>query len=100
GRYLLDLAQALGEHDLRIECRDFDVDALAQGRALAAERGLHNVRYLRHDALDAVALAAMPPADVVVVAGLYEILLDEPAIRASLEAIHTSLPRGGLLVLT
>jgi hypothetical protein len=47
-----------------------------------------------------VALAAMPPADVVVVAGLYEILLDEPAIRASLKAIRTSLPRGGLLVLT
>jgi hypothetical protein len=44
GRYLLDLAQALGEHDLNIECRDYDADALAQGRALAAERGLHNVR--------------------------------------------------------
>jgi hypothetical protein len=58
------------------------------------------VRYVRHDALDAVALAAMRPADVVVVAGLYEILLDEAAIRASLRAIHTSMPREGLLVLT
>jgi SAM-dependent methyltransferase len=100
GRYLLDLAAALGEHDLSIECRDFDADALAQGRALAAERGLRNVRYVRHDALDAEALAAMPVADVVVVAGLYEILLDEPAIRASLHALQRWLPDGGLLVLT
>jgi SAM-dependent methyltransferase len=100
GRYLLDLATALGEHDLSIECRDYDADALAQGRALAAERGLRNVRFVRHDALDATELAKMPPADVVVVSGLYEILLDESAIRASLTAIQSSLPRGGLLVLT
>jgi hypothetical protein len=36
----------------------------------------------------------------VVVSGLYEILLDEAAIRASLGAIGELLPRGGLLVLT
>ena len=102
GRYLLDLAAALGPDGLEIECRDADADALALGRALAAERGLSdNVRFAQHDALDAQALAAIRPRpDVVVVSGLYEILLDEQAICASLQGVASLLPTGGLLVLT
>ena len=101
GRYLLDLAERLRGDDLSIECRDADADALAHGGTEAAARGLANVRYTRHDALDAAALAAIRPApDVVVASGLYEILLDEDAIRASLRGIGALLPPGGLLVLT
>jgi len=37
---------------------------------------------------------------VVVVSGLYEILLDVEAIRASLQGVARLLPGGGLLVLT
>ena len=37
---------------------------------------------------------------MVVASGLYEILLDEDAIRASLRGIGALLPPGGLLVLT
>jgi 1-acyl-sn-glycerol-3-phosphate acyltransferase len=101
GRYLLDLAEGLGGDDLAIECRDADADALARGRTLAASRGLTNVCYVQHDALDAAALAAIRPVpDVVVASGLYEILLDDDAIRASLCGIGALLPPGGLLVLT
>jgi SAM-dependent methyltransferase len=101
GRYLLELAADLGGDDLAIECRDADTDALVLGRELAAERGLHNVRYVQHDALDPTALAAIRPRpDIVVVSGLYEILLDEAAIRASLVGIGQLLPCGGMLVLT
>lgn len=101
GRYLLDLAEGLGADGLSIECRDADPDALARGRALAARRGLANVTYARHDALDADVLPAIRPRpDVVVVSGLYEILLDEAAIRRSLRGLAELLPCGGLLVLT
>jgi SAM-dependent methyltransferase len=101
GRYLLDIAAELGPEGISIECRDADEDALENGRALAAERGLTNVSYVRHDALDPSALAAIRPRpDVVVVSGLYEILVDEHAIRASLRGIAELLPPGGLLVLT
>lgn len=101
GRYLLDLAEGLGGDDLAIECRDADADALARGRALAAARGLANVCYTQHDALDPAGLAAIRPLpDVVVASGLYEILLDDDAIRASLRGIGALLPPGGLLVLT
>lgn len=101
GRYLLDLAESVGGSDLTIECRDADTDALALGRTLAASRGLHNVRYVHHDALDAVALEAIRPRpDVVVVAGLYEILTDDDAVRGSLRGVAGLSPPGGLLVLT
>jgi SAM-dependent methyltransferase len=100
GRYLLDLAETLGGDDLSIECRDFDMDALVQGRAQAAARGLHNVSYVQHDALDPLQLARIEPADLVVVSGLYEILTDERAIRSSLSALRTRLRPDGLLVLT
>jgi SAM-dependent methyltransferase len=100
GRYLLDLAEALGGDDLEIECRDFDMDALVQGRARAARRGVRNVTFVQHDALDATQLARIEPADVIVISGLYEILTDERAIRTSLQALSARLNRGGLLVLT
>jgi SAM-dependent methyltransferase len=100
GRYLVDLAEALGGSDLSIECRDADYEALVLGRALVAQQGVPNVEYVQHDALDASALAAIPPADVIVISGLYEILLDAPAIRASLRGIHAALKPHGLLVLT
>lgn len=102
GRYLLDLAQELGPcATLSIECRDADADAIQLGRSLAAERDLTNVRYVRHDALDASALESIRPRpDIVVVSGLYEILLDEDAIRGSIGGVHRLLPSGGILVLT
>jgi SAM-dependent methyltransferase len=101
GRYLVDLACALDGQDLSVECRDADADAIALGRRLAAARGLDNVRYVQHDALDAAAVEAIRPRpDIAVVSGLYEILLDETAIRGSLGGIARLLSSGGILVLT
>jgi SAM-dependent methyltransferase len=101
GRYLLDVAVALGTEGLEIECRDLDEQALELGRTLAAQRRLTNVTYRRGNALDpAELLAIRPRPDVVVVSGLYEILLDDAAIRTSLSGIAALLPPDGMLVLT
>jgi len=101
GRYLLDLAVDLGDFDLSVECRDADADALALGQRLATERGVSNVSYLQHDALNPEAVAEIRPRpDVVVVSGLYEILVDEAAIRRSLGGVARLLASGGVLVLT
>jgi SAM-dependent methyltransferase len=101
GRYLLDVAAALGPDGLELDLRDADRDAVAQGRALAARLGVTNAAYREHDALDADALAAIRPRpDVAVVSGLYEILLDDRAIQASLGGLGALLPRGGVLLVT
>ncbi len=101
GRSLLDVAAELGVEGLEIECRDLDEQALELGRTLAAERGLTNVAYRQGNALDPAELVVIRPRpDVVVVSGLYEILLDDAAIRASLADIAALLPPHGILVLS
>jgi SAM-dependent methyltransferase len=101
GRYLLDVAGKVGRQGVELDCRDADPDALAQGRRLAAELGLGNVTYRRHDALDPEGLGAIRPRpDVAVVSGLYEIVLDDRAVEASLRALGELLAPGGLLVVT
>jgi SAM-dependent methyltransferase len=101
GRYLLDLAELVGPAGLALMARDADGDALAQGRRLAAARGIECIDFAVHDALDAAALAATEPVpDVVVASGLYEILTDDAAVRRSLRGIRALLRPGGLVVVT
>jgi hypothetical protein len=101
GRYLLDVARLVGPLGLELDCRDADDGALAQGRRLALELGLRNTSFTRHDALDPAGLSAIRPRpDVAVVSGLYEIVLDDGAVRASLSALVGLLPPSGLLVVT
>jgi SAM-dependent methyltransferase len=101
GRYLLDVARLVGTAGLELDCRDADADALSRGRRLAAGLGLANTTFARHDALDPAGLAAIRPRpDVAVVSGLYEIVLDDAAVRASLGALAGLLGPGGLMVVT
>ncbi|HEY3107202.1 MAG TPA: class I SAM-dependent methyltransferase family protein [Chloroflexota bacterium] len=101
GRYLLDLADLVGSEGLDLMARDADSGAVARGRALAEARGVACADFAVHDALDPTALAATRPVpDVVVASGLYEILTDDAAVRASLGGIQALLPPGGLVVVT
>jgi SAM-dependent methyltransferase len=100
-RYLLDLAEVVGPDGVHLMARDADPEAVAAGRALAAARGVGCLDFAVHDALDPAALAATRPVpDVVVAAGLYEILTDDAAVRRSLAGAHALLPPGGLLIVT
>ncbi|MGW6456148.1 class I SAM-dependent methyltransferase family protein [Streptomyces sp. NPDC055078] len=98
GRYLQDLAEEYPPGTIRVECRDLDRTGLAQGERQARERGLTHISYAHGDALDPVAPDRAP--DVIVVSGLYELLLDEAAIAASVERLRALLAPGGVLVFT
>ncbi|WP_246260647.1 class I SAM-dependent methyltransferase family protein [Streptomyces typhae] len=99
GRYLQDLAAEYGPGRLRVVCRDLVPAGLRQGERLARERGLSHVSYEIGDALDPKEPDAGAP-DVVVVSGLYELLLDDEAIRESVERLRWLLAPGGTLVFT
>ncbi|ARX86421.1 alpha/beta hydrolase [Streptomyces alboflavus] len=99
GRYLQDLAAAHGPRRVRVVCRDLAVAGLRQGERLAQERGISNISYETGDALDPKEPDAGPP-DVIVVSGLYELLLDDDVIRASIERLRALLAPGGTLVFT
>ncbi|GHC47021.1 hypothetical protein GCM10010349_10110 [Streptomyces flavofungini] len=99
GRYLQDVAAAHGPGRVRVVCRDLAVAGLRQGERLARERGIGNISYETGDALDPKEPDAGAP-DVIVVSGLYELLLDDDVIRASIERLRGLLAPGGTLVFT
>ncbi|WP_030685275.1 class I SAM-dependent methyltransferase family protein [Streptomyces sp. NRRL B-1347] len=99
GRYLHDLAAAYGPDRVRVVCRDLAEAGLRQGESLARARGLTNVSYETGDAFD-----PEPPhdgaPDVIVVSGLYELLLEDDAVRTSIKRLRGLLAPGGVLVCT
>ncbi|MEV8349090.1 class I SAM-dependent methyltransferase family protein [Streptomyces niveus] len=98
GRYLQDLVAEYEPGTVRVECRDLDRAGLAQGERQAAERGLTGISYAYGDALDPAPSSDAP--DIVVVSGLYELLLDDSIIEASVARLREMLAPGGVLVFT
>ncbi|MFI6536734.1 class I SAM-dependent methyltransferase family protein [Nonomuraea sp. NPDC050547] len=96
GRYLQDVAREQPEAE--VVCRDLAADGLRLGRELAKERGLANIRYERGDAFDPEPLDR--PADIIVVSGLYELILDDETIRKSLARLRDLLAHDGVLIFT
>ncbi|MGV9313669.1 class I SAM-dependent methyltransferase family protein [Streptomyces sp. NPDC003691] len=100
GRYLQDLVAEHPPGAVRVECRDLDPAGLAQGERQARERGLTGITFARGDALDPAPPAEGTAPDVIVVSGLYELLLDDAAIAASVARLRGLLAPGGVLVFT
>ncbi|WP_433337359.1 class I SAM-dependent methyltransferase family protein [Spirillospora sp. CA-294931] len=100
GRYLQDLLdEDTSYHAHRALCRDLDPEGLRRGEAMAARRDLLNIAYEPGDAFDPEPPAFGPP-DLIVVSGLYELILDEKTVRASMERLRGLLAPGGALVFT
>ncbi|MGW4029166.1 class I SAM-dependent methyltransferase family protein [Streptomyces sp. NPDC004838] len=98
GRYLQDLVEEHAPGTVRVECRDLDRDGLAQGERQARERGLNGITFAHGDALAPQPGDRAP--DVIVVSGLYELLLDDSTIAASVARLRAMLAPGGTLVFT
>ncbi|MET4922864.1 class I SAM-dependent methyltransferase family protein [Streptomyces sp. PSRA5] len=98
GRYLQDLLAEYAPGTLHVECRDLDRAGLAQGGRQAAERGLTGISYVHGDALEPTPSSHAP--DIIVVSGLYELLLDDAVIAASVARLRGMLAPGGVLVFT
>ncbi|HET6252373.1 MAG TPA: bifunctional alpha/beta hydrolase/class I SAM-dependent methyltransferase [Tepidisphaeraceae bacterium] len=101
GRYLLDALKNLPPGQWSALLRDRNRDALAQGRARAAEMGMTNVTYEEGDAFNADALAAVTPRpNIAIVSGLYELFPDNAMVLASLTGLSRALADGGYLIYT
>ncbi|NBE95437.1 methyltransferase domain-containing protein [Nonomuraea sp. KC401] len=96
GRYLQDLAKE--QPETRVVCRDLATDGLALGEKQAAARGLTNIVYEQGDAFEPAPLDR--PADVIVVSGLYELMLDEELISKSIARLRDLLAPDGVLIFT
>lgn len=101
GRYLLDVLRDAGGDDVRALCRDWSRSGLWQGRELARELSIANVKYEQGDAFDPASIDRIAPnPNVIVVSGLYELFLDHDAIRRSLRALHDKAAPGAAILVT
>ena len=102
GRYMLELlAVRAGAANVSVTLRDRDAAALDQGRRLAREMGLSNVRLVDGDAFDTESLASIDPKpDVAIVSGLFELFPDNERVLRSLRGLARAVRPGGFLVYT
>ncbi len=100
GRYLQDVLAGYPAERVHAVCRDTAALGLAQGRALARHRGLDSIVYQRGNAFDPQPPEPGAAPDLVVVSGLYELVPDDEAVRASMGRLRGLLAPGGALVFT
>ena len=101
GRYVQELLATMRGRDVSAVLRDRSEPALEEGRRLAGELGLTNVRFEPGDAFSTEELAAVTPRPTVaVVSGLYELFEDNAPVERSLAGLAQALPPGGVLIYT
>jgi len=98
-RYLIELAQEYP--DIEVLVRDYQEQNVEQGRALAQERGLSNIRYEQADAFDKTNYdrSAYEP-NIVVVSGVFELFEQNALIQNAIEGITSMIAPNGFLVYT
>lgn len=98
-RYLIEIANQY--RDVNIEVRDYQIQNIEQGRALAKERGLNNINYNQCDAFD---LSNYKQEDVtpniVVISGVFELFPDNALISQAIEGVCSIINTGTQLIYT
>ena len=101
GRYVLETLKRHPKFQAQAVLRDFSQANIAQGRELAAQLGVSNVRYEWADAFDAAQVAAISPRpSIAIVSGLYELFPQNALVRESLRGLAEAVEPGGYLIYT
>lgn len=97
-RYLIELCEE--NPDIEVLVRDYQEQNVEQGRALAEERGLVNIRYEQADAFDPASYAMEYAPNIVVVSGVFELFDDNALVSRAIRGIAGRIEAGGFLVYT
>jgi alpha-beta hydrolase superfamily lysophospholipase/phosphatidylglycerophosphate synthase len=101
GRYILETIANHPEAVISATLGDRDSGGLDAGRRLATEMGVRSATYVKHDAFDGDALAALAPSpDIAIVSGLYELFPENEPVRNSLRGLGAAVRPGGYLIYT
>jgi hypothetical protein len=101
GRYVLEAAAKSGHPIEAIMLRDIDTESLDDGRIIAKRMGFHQAIFEQGDAFDTDELAAVRPRPTAaVVSGLYEQILDNDPVQASLRGLSLAIEDGGYIIYT
>jgi alpha-beta hydrolase superfamily lysophospholipase len=101
GRYVLEVLSSMPREQVSAVLRDRSEGGLEQGRRLAAELGVGNVRFETGDAFSTEELAGVTPRpNIAIVSGLYELFEDNAMIERSLAGLAAAVDEGGYLIYT
>ena len=102
GRYVLEALTEGADKPQSILLRDYSDINVAAGANLIADKGFETIaRFIKADAFDADAIAAIDPAPTLgIVSGLYELFPDNDLVARSLSGLGRAIRPGGFLVYT
>ena len=98
-RYLIEIADKY--QDVTIQVRDYQIQNIEQGQALAAERNLTNITYTQSDAFDLANyhLDECQP-NIVIISGVFELFPDNALISRAIEGVASIMAEQGFLIYT
>ncbi|WP_198552827.1 bifunctional alpha/beta hydrolase/class I SAM-dependent methyltransferase [Psychromonas sp. Urea-02u-13] len=98
-RYLIEIANQY--RDVNIQVRDYQIQNVEQGRALAKERGLENISYSQCDAfdLDNYERDEFSP-NIVVISGVFELFPDNELISKAIKGLCSIINANTQLIYT
>lgn len=98
-RYLIEIAENFS--DVEVLVRDYQEQNVVQGRALARERGLSNIRYEQSDAFNADNYdRSLYEPNIVIVSGVFELFEENTLIQNAIEGITSIIASDGCLIYT
>lgn len=102
GRYVLDAIETCDHKPESILLRDYSAPNIEAGKGLIEQKGLGDIAsFVEGNAFDAESFANIDPRPTIgIVSGLYELFSDNSLIRASLDALATTIPDRGYLIYT
>jgi alpha-beta hydrolase superfamily lysophospholipase/ubiquinone/menaquinone biosynthesis C-methylase UbiE len=98
-RYLIEIADT--HRDISVQVRDYQIQNVEQGRALAQERGLTNITYSQSDAFnsDNYDRDDFQP-NIVVISGVFELFPDNQLITNAIKGVASIIEEHGSLIYT
>lgn len=98
-RYLIELAREYP--DIEVLVRDYQEQNIEQGRALAKEFSLKNIRYEQADAFDKQTYENRSyQPNIVIISGVFELFEDNALIQNAIDGVTSMMPKGSFLVYT
>ncbi len=98
-RYLIELAREYP--DIEVLVRDYQEQNIEQGRALAKEFSLKNIRYEQADAFDKKTYENRSyQPNIVIISGVFELFEENALIQNAIDGVTSMMPKGSFLVYT
>ena len=98
-RYLIEIAESYP--NIEVQVRDYQEQNVQQGRALAKERGLTNIKYTQSDAFDAnnYDVEGYSP-NIVIISGVFELFENNDLIGVAMDGVASIIKDEGYLLYT